>query len=160
MDSLIAPSARLLVLGDRMFGKALDGVNAEQALKRPDDRANSLLWIAAHLVKSRSHMSNLIGLDRTLPWGDLFDRGSELGDQEAYPSIDEVKSAWTELHDCLMKRIEVMTEGDLAASVPIKFPNRDQTRGGAISFFAYHEGYHFGQLSYGRKLLGLAGLTG
>ena len=160
MDPVVAPSAHLFGLGDRLFAQALKGVSAEQALKRPDGKANSLLWIAAHMAKSRTHLANLIGLERKLPWGDLFDRGGQPGDSATYPSIDEIKSTWTELHDALMKRIEEMTDGDLAAPVPIKFPIPDNTRRGAISFIAYHEGYHVGQLSYARKLLGLAGLTG
>ena len=159
MDPTVASSAKLLIMGDRLFSRALDDVTEDQALLRPDGKANSMIWIAAHLTTSRNHLGTLIGMERPPLWGDLFDRGTEPGDTSPYPSVEEINSTWNATHADLIPWIEKMTEADLATEVSIKFPNRDQTRRGAISFIAFHEGYHFGQLSYARKLLGLSGLA-
>jgi hypothetical protein len=60
----------------------------------------------------------------------------------------------------LSKRLEEIGDAELSAKCPRDFPIADKTMRGAITFLAYHEGYHVGQMAYLRKLLGKGQLVG
>ena len=134
--------------------KALDGIDREAMLTRPGARSNSMVWVAGHLVQSRARLINVLGGTRELPWPELFRTGSTVADPAAYPDPSAVLAQWGELTNDLMRRLEALGPADLTRDTPPRVASPDGTLRGAISLFAFHEGYHVGQLGFLRKWLG------
>jgi hypothetical protein len=159
MHPSIEPVAQLYQASDNLYQKALGGLDREQALRRPGEQSNPLLWIAGHLAWTRVRLCRMLGTPVEFAWPETFARGAHLGDMAALPSPEEIEQAWREVSERLMKRLDELTDADLAAAAPRPFPIADRTIRGAITFLAYHEGYHVGQMSFLRKWLGYPGLV-
>jgi DinB family protein len=159
MHASIEPVAQLYQASDDLYQKALGGLDREQALRRPGEQSNPLLWIAGHLAWTRGRLCGILGVTVEFPWSEAFARGARPEEMSALPPLDEVQKAWREASARLMKRLDELTEADLAALAPRPFPIADRTIRGAITFLAYHEGYHVGQMSFIRKWLGFPGLV-
>jgi len=134
--------------------RALDGMDRETLLTRPGAQSNSAMWVAGHLVQSRARLINVLGGTRELPWPELFRTGSTIVDPGAYPDAAAVVAQWRDVTDDLMRRLERLGLADLARETPPRVASPDGTLRGAISLFAFHEGYHVGQLGFLRKWLG------
>ncbi len=160
MNPRLLPLHSLYRSGDRLFVKALAGVTREQGLTRVGMDANPLLWIAAHLATTRNGLAQMVGLERTRPWGSRFTRGSEVGDPASIPDCDEILGAWNGVTAELERRLPQLTDAELDAPAPRDFPIDDKTLLGGVGFLAYHEAYHIGQMAIVRKALGLPGLVG
>jgi hypothetical protein len=94
------------------------------------------------------------------PWLPLFARGARIEAADQYPALDEVLAAWKEVSATLAKAMEGATAETMAMAAPEKSPSFDGKIGGMVSFLAYHETYHVGQLAYLRKWLGHGGAVG
>jgi hypothetical protein len=138
--------------------KALDGMDRDTLLTRPGARSNSAMWVAGHLVQSRARLINVLGGSRELPWPELFRTGSTVADPAAYPEAPAIVAQWRELTEELMRRIESLGPADLAGAAPPRVASPDGSLRGAIALFAFHEGYHTGQLGFLRKWLGHSSL--
>jgi hypothetical protein len=117
------------------------------------------LWIAGHLTFGRCALVNRLGVQRSKPWESLFRRGAPTPDEEEYPDVAEIRAVWASATADLMAGLEALTEAELAAASPWRFPLSDRSIRGAITFLSSHEAYHVGQMSYIRKWLGLGGLV-
>lgn len=159
MQDSIAPVAQLFDVSGVLYEKALTGLDREALLKRPGERSNPMLWIAGHLASSRYGLCAALGRPKEIPWGKLFFRGASLPDPGTLPEIGEIRQAWQEVSSLLMARLEELTEAELQAPSPRPFAIPDRSLRGAITFLAYHEGYHVGQMAFLRKWLGLPGLV-
>jgi hypothetical protein len=159
MQDSIRPVAQLYGVNTALFGRALDGLDRQALLRRPDDCTNPLLWIAGHLASVRYSVCNLLGQPHEVPWGRTFFRGSTL-DVSTLPEIDGIRRSWDEISAVLAQRLEEATPEQLALPSPRTFPIEDTSVRGAITFLSWHEGYHMGQMSLLRKWLGQPGLAG
>ncbi len=160
MNPRVMPLSSMLQASDEMFCRAVVGVTREQGLARLVGEVNPLLWVAAHVTSTRYGLAQLIGLDQPRPWGTRFTRGSEVGDPGNIPDSEEIRAAWDALRAPLSARLGQLTDAELDAPSPRKFPIADASVLGAIAFLTYHEGYHVGQMVLVRKALGLGGLVG
>ncbi|MBN2370970.1 MAG: DinB family protein [Vicinamibacteria bacterium] len=160
MNPRLVPLIALLHSSEALFDKALSGLTREQGLARLGDGANPHLWIAAHLASARYGLGLLIGLNSPCPWGERFTRGSKVGEPSQIPEVHEVRVAWASVNEALGPRLGQLTDCDLDATSPRRFPTSDPSVLGAIGFLVYHEAYHIGQLALIRKALGLGGLVG
>jgi hypothetical protein len=140
------------------YPRALAGIGHEALLTRPGPRSNPMLWVAGHLTQARTRMLGAFGPPRTLPWMDLFATGSVIGDLHQYPGIGELVAVWRSASDELVKRIAALPEQRLGQRAPEWLASRDGTLLGALTFAAFHEAYHVGQMGYLRKWLGLEGI--
>lgn len=156
MHASIGPVAEQLRITTNLFIKAMNGVSAEETMRRPGEQSNPLLWIAGHLTHFRSRLLTLVGVPRDFPWGSMFDTGAKLGPAEQYPRPEELVAMWEELSALLLERLAALTDADLAAPPAARVPSTDATLRGAIGFFSLHEAYHVGQMGYVRKWLGLS----
>ena len=156
MHASIAPVAEQFRITTNLFIKAVSGIQAEEAMRRPGEQSNPLLWLAGHLTHFRTRLLRLLGVPRDFPWGDVFDTGARVGPAELYPTADELLSQWEELSELLMDRLASLSEADLAAPPSARVPSTDATLRGAIGYFSLHEAYHVGQMGYVRKWLGLS----
>jgi hypothetical protein len=154
MDPVVQPLADQFRVVTNAYLRALDGLDRNTLLTRPGPRSNPALWIAGHLVQSRARLLTILGVPRELPWPELFRTGSAIVDPSAYPDADAVIARWRELSDDLMERLERLAPSELAADAPPRIASPDGTLRGAIALFAFHEGYHVGQLGFLRKWLG------
>jgi hypothetical protein len=155
MHASIGPVAEQFRITTNLFIKAMSGVEAEEAMRRPGPVSNPLLWLAGHVTHFRTRLVTLIGVQREFPWGSLFDTGAKVGPASQYPGPDEIVAMWGDLSGALEQRLMVLTETDLAAPPAQRVPSTDATLRGAIGYFSLHEAYHVGQMGYVRKWLGM-----
>jgi hypothetical protein len=159
MDSSITPFAQLLRINTHLFARALDGLNDDEVWMRPGDVSNPMIWVAGHLVYSRSGLARLLGGERVEPWNERFARGVAMGDRAEYPGLAEVVRAWDAITGVLFEHLAQAGDRQLSAPSPMDFPVADKSVRGAVGFLTYHEAYHVGQMGYLRKWLGYAALV-
>ena len=159
MHESIATVAQLYGVSGTLYERALDGLSREELCRRPGETTNPLLWIAGHLASVRISILGMLGAPREVPWGKTFFRGSVV-DVDALPGIEGIREEWRAVTEALTRRLEEVTPDVLEAASPKKFPIPDPTVRGAVTFLAWHEAYHVGQMSLLRRWLGLPGLVG
>ncbi len=159
MQPALRASAELYEVGNILYPQALAGLSRDELLRQPGD-TNPMVWLAGHLVYCRCAVLRLAGVRREMPWPALFKRGAQLVEESSYPAIGEITELWEEISPVLAKRLEELTEEELGERSPHRFPVRDRSLLGGLSFMAYHESYHIGQMAYLRKWLGYEGLVG
>ena len=155
MHPSIGTVAEQFRITTNLFIKAMDGLSAEDAMRRPADWSNPLLWLAGHVTQFRGRLLTLVGVPRDFPWERIFDTGSKVGPASMYPESTEIVALWEELSAVLEERLTVLREEELLAPPGMKVPSTDATLRGAIGYFSLHEAYHVGQMGYVRKWLGL-----
>lgn len=126
-----------------VFNRNLEEISNEESLASPDDKVNTINWVAGHLVNSRDDLLEDVGRERILQpeYAEYYGRGKKLPGPDAAIDIDTIKKDYERLTDELNK---ILAEGD---------DEKDQR----VAFFMFHESYHAGQLGILRKLLGKEG---
>ncbi|HJT67244.1 MAG TPA: DinB family protein [Pyrinomonadaceae bacterium] len=137
-----------------IINKAIGDVATEDWFRQPGDDSNHLLWLMGHLVVHRGRTLNFLGKDWDVAWRSLFARGAERIDSGEYPSVDELRSAWSQVSADLAAVLRDTPAEALAKAPPEGVPSFDGKLGGTVAFFAFHDTYHTGQVSYLRKWLG------
>lgn len=160
MNKAVAPLAEIYKTNTNLFFGSINDISDSDMITRPNNKGNSLHWIAGHLVTCRYHVTKLIGLKEDCPWGELMDYGASIKDQSEYPPLSEIKDVWTSITDKLIKRLGELTDSELQEKVTYDFPTNDKTVLGGIAFLALHDSYHVGQIAYIRNLLDYKSLTG
>ena len=140
--------------------KAIDDVKAEDWFRQPGDDSNHLMWLLGHIVVHRGHVLKMLGGDWNTSWAPLFARGMERVDEAQYPSIEEMRNAWSQVSEQLKSAINGSPEDVFANAAPEGVPSFDKKIGGSVAFFAFHDTYHAGQVSYLRKWLGYGQTVG
>jgi hypothetical protein len=158
MDPRIAPLAGQFEVATNLMRKALDGADTEVLLRRPGPDSNSMLWVAGHLTQFRCRIAHLLGSERPVPWKELFRTGSEKRAAADYPPIAEIAALWDDVSLELGRRMLELEAAELDAPLRVRMPSTDGTIAGALALFAFHEGYHIGQLGYLRRWHGLSPL--
>ena len=161
MNPRIAPFADLYKLDTKLVKKALDGVSDADLHKRINDSGTSLHWIAGHIVASRDYVGKVIDAGSVFKHNELFQgNGKDLNDPSAYPPIEEISKAFDSVSRKLIKRLGTLKEKDINKKTKDKWPQGGNTVLDGISFMAWHEGWHLGQMGYLRKRLGYKALAG
>lgn len=160
MHERVTPLYWIYLINERLYNRALDGVSEVDVCRRVGSDANSILFVAGHLMNSRFGLAGVLGDDTPNPWPGMFSRGQAHRESAAYPSIDEIRAAWNDVSERFRARLETVTDAELAATSPFEVPAEEQTVLGVIAFLAMHESYHIGQFSVMRKLLGYESLVG
>ncbi len=155
MHQTMTATADLYKLNTGVFDTVLESLQNDRQFDRPTEKANSVNWIAGHIVSARYGVANMLGVEDKSPWGDLYDMGADVADNSKYPSLDEIKSAWKDISAKLLKGLEDVTEEQLAKEPPWKAPAVEPSIRGLIAFMSFHESYHLGQLGYLRRIQGL-----
>lgn len=116
-----APIALIFAFNDPFVLQALDGLTHEE-LWRPLTKSNNpLLWIAGHIVQTRTMVLRILGVQAETGWGTLFDRGVEIGDPKDYPSGSEIARVMSEISPRLHAALTTLEDEQLnrPASLPI-----------------------------------------
>jgi uncharacterized damage-inducible protein DinB len=160
MNPRIKLSVELYHLNEYLTLKALKEADAGSLDTRPLDKANSFAWIFGHITGSRFQIGKQLGLKNEFKWTELYNMRADVKEPDAYPSIDELKEAFGEICAALKGRFEELTDADLDGEPPFKIPGIEESMAGTISFMAFHEAYHVGQLAYVQRLNGGEQLVG
>src|SRR5919109_3646271 len=148
----VAPSLAAIVSqlleSTRLYTKALSGIEHDNLLTRPGPRSNPLIWVAGHLVQQRTRLLGAFGPPRQIPWDDLFRTGSVVGDLRRYPTTGELEAVWRSASEELMRRLEATLEERFGEPAPDWLISLDGTLRGGLSYAAFHEAYHVGQMGY------------
>jgi len=137
-----------------IINKAIGDVAPEDWFRQPGEDSNHLLWLMGHLIVHRGRTLNFLGTDWDVAWRSLFARGAERIDDAEYPSVDEMRNAWSQVSADLAAALRNKPAEELAQAAPAGVPSFDGKLGGTVAFFAFHDTYHTGQVSYLRKWLG------
>ena len=160
MNQRIKLSTELFGLNQHLALKALGQLKPEDFHTRPMDCANSFQWVFGHVVASRFHLAKALGLDVEAPGDKLYAMGADTHGPDAYPSVEELKKAYSEVTAKLQERFQNVTDSELDAAPPYKIPGIEESLAGLVSFLAFHEAYHVGQLAYIIRLHGCERLVG
>lgn len=154
-----APIATIFSFNDNFVLRALEGLTHEELWRAPTSHNNTLLWVAGHVVQTRAMVLQMLGEPVETGWGNLFDRGSKIGDAKQYPSGPEVASVMRDVSPRLRAALSALSEEHLSRPASLPIPGI-KTLEDELAFFALHDSYHVGQLAYIRKGLGYPGLAG
>lgn len=160
VPSPIAIAAVSFNQNTRFLKQNLEGLTDEEWTRKPDGRANDILWIVGHLTWARSALLKRLGQDWSKPWFSHFGRGAKPAEGVAFPTPAEAKLAWDESTAVLNAAMESVSEEALAVPSTQGPPSPDGKVSGVVNFLAYHETYHIGQISYLRSWLGHPGVMG
>jgi len=157
MNTRIVALYEILVLNTRLFEHALEGVNDSAAQERPAG-ANSIGFVACHLLDARAFLADLLGIQYTMPYRELFDAAGGVNELEL-PPVDGLRSAWREVSDLLIGAFPEIKEARLAERAGQEFPVDDRSVLGGTAFLLQHESFHLGQLALLRRQVGLGPMS-
>ena len=143
-----------------IINMAIADVKTGDWFRTPGDDSNHLMWLLGHVVVHRGKVLTMLGADWNASWAPLFARGAQRGDAEQYPSVEEMRDAWNHVSEQLKATLNGSTAETLGSAPPEGFPSFDKQVGGSVAFFAFHDCYHTGQMSFLRKWLGYGQTVG
>ena len=143
-----------------IINTALKDVKTEDWFRTPGDDSNHLMWLLGHVVVHRGKVLKLLGTDWDTSWASMFARGAERVDASEYPTVEEMRDAWNQISEQLKATLNGSTAEELGSPAPDGMPSFDKTVSGSVAFFAFHDCYHTGQMSFLRKWLGYGQTVG
>jgi len=156
----ISTSAAIFQQVSGSLDKNVANLSADEWNVRPNQTANSMLWVVGHMTWARSIVLKLLGVEWSRPWLDSVGYGSDASQTANYPSPQEAVQAFKEVSATLTLALEAATSAALSAPAPEKVPSYGGTIAGTIGFMAFHDAYHAGQVVYIRSCLGHKGTNG
>jgi len=142
--------------GNDVFLQKIATLDDDAARQRIAEDVVPVIWVAGHLLNSRKYLLELLGESRELPFESDF--GKKFDPSADYPPMAELRDAWGSISDELFATMEKAGDDQFLKEIDMNLPIGDKTVRGAVLFFTYHEGWHFGQISYARKGMGMGGL--
>lgn len=127
----------------------------QDALFQPKPHGNCANWILGHLLRSR--MAILRSLGAEPEWDESH--GSQYARGTAGITNSASAIPYTELLATFNRTQEALTAAlDQAGDEALAKMGKEKTRFDELLFYHFHEGYHSGQLSIIRRLLGKDGV--
>jgi hypothetical protein len=137
-----------------IINKAIADVRTEDWFRTPGDDSNHMMWLLGHVVVHRGQVLKVLGVDWKRSWASLFAPGSQRVDEAEYPTVDEMRAAWDEISQQLKAALRETSPDVLTKPAPNGPPSFDKQLSGTVAFYAFHDTYHTGQVSFLRKWLG------
>jgi uncharacterized damage-inducible protein DinB len=156
---LASPTAMIFAFNEPFVYQALKGLTQDELRRAPSDRNNNILWVAGHIVQTRATVLSFLGDSVDTGWGKLFDRGAALVEAAQYPTGEQIERVMRDVSPRLNARLTLLKDDVLTRPATLQVPGT-ATVADELAFFALHESYHVGQLSFIRKSLGYPGLAG
>ena len=154
MENGFSNIGRMFKANTDIINKATLDVANEDWYRKPGDDSNNLVWVMGHVIVHRGQTLKWLGEEWDAPWASLFARGAQRADDAGYPSLEELGSAWTQVTDQLSAALRNASPELLAKAAPAGPPSFDGKLSGTVAFYAFHDTYHTGQISFLRKWLG------
>ena len=140
-------------LQSRLFNNVTVDLPEDKRHERMNENTNHIAWLTGHIVSTRYMLLNLLGVQASEPFPNLFEQGKGIQEGE-YPTQAELTAGWDSLSEQLSSRLNELTDAELDAESPIKIPIGPTMRD-TLAFFAHHEAYTIGQLGIYRRFFGL-----
>jgi uncharacterized damage-inducible protein DinB len=158
-SSSVGDVTLIFKLNNRLVKSALQGLTDEEVWTRPHG-GNAIGWILGHITETRGSILAELGDAAGMPWPKQFSRGSSPEPSAERPSRAVLEDAWSASSGRMRQVFERLTPDKLA-----ELPKKEGLPGvtdvaSFITFMAFHESYHVGQLGYARRLLGHSGVAG
>lgn len=143
----------------RVSDRLLEGFDDTNALTRCGPSGCHVMHIVGHVaVTDESFLTMLGGHEPALDarYGELFGMNAEPTDHASdYPGFEEVKAAMAGRRESLIAWFTGMDDEALRAELPEPVSRFAKTHAVLMSTLAFHEGFHMGQVSAARRVLGL-----
>jgi uncharacterized damage-inducible protein DinB len=160
MDPRVLPLASQFRLNETLIRRALAGLDPETAARRPIENGNPLAFLAAHIVDARAYLIGILGGAASHEWSEVFAAASRFEDMDPVPAPQQLQTTLDVLSGRLHDRLESIDVESLDQPSGQSFPTDDDSVLGAISFLAFHESYHVGQIAMLHRALGRGSLSG
>ena len=154
MGPMARPIAESYHVGNFIVNLVTSDLTEEQARRRSrGGEGGSISWIIGHLLHYRCQTMELLGKRVENPYEEQF--GSKGADDGAsYPPVAELVEQWGRIAGELDEVLEKVTDDQLMGPIEGS-PHGEKKVLDTVSFFAWHESYHFGALGVIRRELGL-----
>ncbi|MGH7444785.1 MAG: DinB family protein [Longimicrobiales bacterium] len=142
-------------LGRGALGLNLKGIDDELALRSPGGGANSVNWMAGHILGYRDLALRQIGAEPV--WDDATRRPYSGEDDAGWDAahavpLSEIVAALDTSQQRLAAAIGALSDADLERVIG------KRTLAQYLAFLHFHEATHVGQVGLARRLLGLPGV--
>ncbi len=158
MHPQIAPLCEIATLNSRLFLNALEEVTDEQARQRPAGVANSMVFVALHLLDARCYLARMLGAEASHPYEKELEAVQSIDEMQEFPALEDVRAAWREASSSLDRALRELTAERLIEKAPAEFPVEDRSTLGGVAFLLQHESFHIGQLALLRRQVGLGSM--
>jgi uncharacterized damage-inducible protein DinB len=147
--------AKIFEFSHMTLTRNLEGITHEESLRAPDGGGNSLNWVLGHLLYHRNVVMQLLG--KPPVWDPekaaRYARGSApLGPDDNPQPLESIRAELDRSQAPLVEALEALTEEQLAAPL-----ENGKTLAERLTLLGFHEGYHGGQISLLRRVLGHEG---
>ena len=155
MSELALPATTLFRFNSELLSLALSDLDDEAAGRRwKSGRGSSIAYLTGHLMSSRCGLLKTLGAARDNPYKGLFGEGVGSKEGAEYPSVGRLREEWIELAGRLHAALDRLTDVEALAGGDGSFPIPDNTLRGNLTFIAWHESYHIGQIGMMRTEMG------
>ena len=155
MSELILPVVTLFRFNSELLSLTLADVSPEGANRRlKEGQGSSIAYLTGHLMSSRYGLMKTLGAAREKPFKELFGAGVGSKDAPDYPPFDKLRKSWTDTSKRFHAALDAIDAEQALAPGPDSFPIPDQTLRGNLTFIAWHESYHVGQIGIMRTEMG------
>jgi uncharacterized damage-inducible protein DinB len=147
--------AKIFEFSHMSLTRNLEGITHEESLQAPEPGGNSLNWVLGHMLYHRNVVMKL--LNQPPVWDPekaaRYARGSApLGPDDNPERLESIRAELDRSQAPLVAALEACTAEELAASV-----DNGNSLAHRLIQLGFHEGYHGGQISLLRRLLGHTG---
>jgi len=153
MNNKYEPIISIYKTNSKLFINSFDTVTEANAIKRPNKKTNSMIFIALHILDARFFILNQIGLSAKNPFEKYIDWVKAIDEIKIYPKLRDVLSTWKRVDKIFIDELNRLTPKRWNSDLQYRFPNGNKIIS-MVSFLAEHEAYHVGQLALIRKFLG------
>lgn len=151
-EKLAVPNKRNLWV----LGKQSEGLTHADSLLQPEPRGNCFNYVLGHLLTSRDHVLEELGVEKLLSEEAKAIYDSEMepitGDGEGVIKFERLLELYKQSTELIEEALKGFTPEDLERQV--KWGKGDVTLGYLVDFFGWHDTYHIGQTEYLRQLAG------
>lgn len=160
MESEFANVKGMFKINTDIVNRAIADVAADDWFRKPGDESNHLMFVMGHLIVHRGRTLKVLGGEWDSSWAPLFARGAQRVDDAEYPSSEEMRNAWNQVSADLAAALSNAPAEELSKDAPAGPPSFDGKLSGTVAFYAFHDAYHAGQVSFLRKWLGYGQTVG
>jgi len=142
------------------FLMVLDGISAQDALKRIEGKTNHIIWMAGNFLDMRYALGSVLGIQEEFEFKDLFFQGKSLDESFTYPSLEQLKDAFHKISPLVYQKLLEVSDEELDKAFPMGM-NIDFFPETVLNFIGMcigREDYLCGQIGLMRRILGYEGL--
>jgi hypothetical protein len=154
MNLALKPIAAVYKVNSTLFINSFKDVEERIALKRPNKKTNSMMFVALHLIDARNFILTQLGVEIKSPFAKYLDWSKSIEEVKIYPKLPRVLAEWKKLDPVFMKKLNSLSQKQLEVKLNMDFPGGKKVIN-MITFLSEHEAYHVGQLGILRKFNGL-----